>query len=117
MARLADLITPQMLAQLTAQRSGMADAASLVGAGSPGAGRENAARALAANAAQSTGLDNAASMVGAGQSRGDMVRARRAELMDAGLSGVDAWRQMAAEGLVPQGMAHAMTAVPASVAK
>ena len=123
MPKLADLLTPEMLARLGAQRSGMADAAASVGAaGATDPQREALARSIAARGAQASGVGNAAAMVGAGPapqqpSRGQMIQARRQQLMGSGMTALDAMRQMSAEGLVSPKLAELLTRAPSAVPK
>jgi hypothetical protein len=106
-----------MLARMGAERSGIGNAASMVGAGAPDPQREMMARQLAQRGAMASGMGNAAASVGAAPSRGQMIRARLAELRAGGLSGVDAVRQAAQEGLLPASVAGQLTRAPRAVPK
>ena len=115
--RLSSLVTPQDIAAMGAQRSGMANAAASVGAGQPNAAREAMARSIAARGAQASGMGDAASMVGAAPSRGEIIRGRLSELRASGVSQREAIMQLAQEGLVSPKFLDAMTAVPDAVPK
>lgn len=115
--RLAELYatrSPRELAAAGAMRSGMGEAASLVGADGSGGAREELARSIAARAAEASGVTGAAESVGAAPGQG-RIAARRQELMSQGLSAMEAMQQMAREGLVNPRLAALLMRAPGAV--
>lgn len=109
--------TARDVAAQGARRSSIANAAAMVGAGSPSPEQQAAARAAAMAAAKRSGIADAAASVGAAPSRGQAIRDRLAELRAGGMGARDAVIQAAREGTLPEHVAAKMLAVPDSVAK